>query len=325
MKAVLCKSLGGPSALEVDEIASPTPAPGEVIVKVRAVALNFFDILITQGKYQNKPELPFSPGGEIAGEISALGSDVTGFKIGDRVAAYIGWGGAREQVAVSVDQLVAIPDGVTDEVAASATITYGTAMHGLLDRGELKPGARVAVIGAAGGAGLAAVEIAKLNGGDVVAVASSDEKLSIAKKHGADHLVKSDPETLKTDLREATNGLGVDLVYDCVGGALSEPALRAMTWGGRFLVVGFASGEIPRLPANLLLVKGVSMVGVFWGKAVEHDPAAHLANMTRLFTDIAEDRLKPRIHGVYPLSDIVPALQILEQRQAVGKVVISVS
>ncbi len=325
MKAVLCKTLDGPSALEVEEIAPPTLVAGEVIVEVRAAALNFFDTLITRGKYQSKPELPFSPGGEIAGVVSAMGPGVTGFAVGDRVAAYIGWGGLREQVAVAVDKLIPIPNGVSDEVAASVSITYGTALHGLLDRGGLEPGASVAVLGAAGGAGLAAVEIAKLNGAQVIAVASSDDKLATAKENGADILVKADPETLKAVLRDATEGRGVDIIYDCVGGALAEPALRAMAWGGRYLVVGFASGAIPRLPANLLLVKGCAMVGVFWGKAIERDPACLTGNMTQLFKDISQGRLKPRIHGVYSLGEIGPALRILEQRQALGKVVIKLS
>ncbi len=325
MKAVLCKSLDGPSALVIEDLPTPEAGPGEVMVDVAATALNFFDTLITRGKYQLKPDLPFSPGGEIAGEVAALGPGVTGVAVGDRVAAYVGWGGAREQVVVSADKLIPIPDGVNDEVAAGVSITYGTALHGLLDRGALQPGDNVAVLGAAGGAGLAAVEVAKLYGGRVIAVASSDAKLETARQNGAELLVKADPETLKAELRNVTDGRGVDIVYDCVGGDLAEPALRAMAWGGRFLVVGFASGGIPKLPANLLLVKGCAAVGVFWGEAVSRDPAGHRSNMTRLFCEIATGRLLPKIHGTFPLSEFVPALEILEKRQAVGKVVIKLA
>jgi NADPH2:quinone reductase len=325
MRAVLCKRLDGPEALVVEDVPSSEPGPGEIAVTVRAAALNFFDTLITRGTYQQKPELPFSPSGEVAGVVARVGSGVTGFRPGDRVAAYIGWGGAREEVIVNADAAVAIPPGVPDEIAAGVSITYGTAIHGLKDRGQVQPGEWVAVTGAAGGAGLAAVEIAKILGAQVIAVASSEEKLAICRDHGADATIDSGREDMKAALRERTGGTGVDVIYDCVGGEVAEPAIRALKWNGRFLVVGFASGDIPKLPLNLLLVKGASAVGVFWGESVKRDPAGHRANMDFVLRAVADGRLKPRTHAVYPLESIVEAIGVLERREATGKVVLRIS
>lgn len=325
MRAVLCKRLDGPEALVIEELPAPAPGPGELVVAVRVAALNFFDTLITRGKYQSKPELPFSPSGEIAGVVTEVGPGVTGFAPGDRVAAYLGWGGAREAVVVQAAAAIPIPDGVSDEAAAGVSITYGTAIHGLRDRAGLAPGETVAVLGAAGGAGLAAIEIAKVLGARVIAVASSDEKLAICRAHGADDVVDYAKEDLKQALRDRTGGAGVDVVYDCVGGPAAESALRALKWQGRFLVVGFASGDIPKLPLNLLLVKGVSAIGVFWGESVKRDPAGHRANMERVLAAVAEGRLAPRTHAVFPLERIVDAIGVLERREASGKVVVRVS
>ncbi|WP_068463006.1 NADPH:quinone oxidoreductase family protein [Hyphomicrobium sulfonivorans] len=324
MKAALCKSLDGPAGVLVEEIPTPQPAAGEVLVRVKAAALNFFDTLITRGKYQFKPELPFSPAGEIAGVIEALGEGVSGVAVGDRVAAYVGWGGAREQVIVQADQLVAIPEGVSDEVAAGIAVTYGTAMHGLKDRGHLQAGETVAVLGAAGGAGLAAVEIAKLMGARVIAVASSEEKLAVARAHGADDAVDYAGRDLKDGLKALTGGRGVDVVYDCVGGDSAEASLRAMAWQGRFLVIGFASGDIPKIPLNLLLLKGCDAIGVFWSEAVKRDPAGHRENMRQVLQWVAEGRLAPRIHGTFPLAEIRDALGVIDRREAVGKVVLKI-
>jgi len=323
MKAALCKSLGGPAGLTVEEIAAPAPGPGEVLIAVKAAALNFFDTLITRGKYQSKPELPFSPAAEVAGVVEALGPGVTGFQAGDRVAAYLGWGGAREKVLAPADAVVPIPSGVGDEVAAGIAVTYGTAIHGLKDRAHLKPGETVAILGAAGGAGLAAVELAKLMGARVIAVASSEDKLAITRAHGADEAVNYAGTDLKDGLKALTGGRGVDVVYDCVGGDSSEAALRAMAWQGRFLVVGFASGEIPKIPLNLLLLKGCDAVGVFWGEAVKRDPAGHRDNMRQVLDWVAEGRLAPRIHGTFPLDGIREALSVIERREAVGKVILT--
>jgi NADPH2:quinone reductase len=323
MKAALCKSLDGPAGLVIEDIAAPQPGPGEVLIAVKAAALNFFDTLITRGKYQSKPELPFSPSAEVAGVIEALGPGVTGVRVGERVAAYVGWGGAREKVVAKVDAIVPIPDGVSDAVASGISVTYGTAIHGLKDRGHLKAGETVAVLGAAGGAGLAAVEIAKLMGARVIAVASSPEKLAVCREHGADEAVNYASADLKDGLRALTGGRGVDVVYDCVGGDSSEAALRAMAWQGRFLVVGFASGDIPKIPLNLLLLKGCDAIGVFWGEAVKRDPGANRANMRQVLDWIAQGKLAPRIHGTYPLADVREALGVIDRREAVGKVVLA--
>lgn len=323
MKGLLCRRLEGPAALELADLPEPVAGPGEVIVAVRAAALNFFDTLITHGKYQHKPDLPFSPSGEVAGVVTALGSGVTGISPGDRVAAYMGWGGAREKVVVAADKLIPIPASVSDVTASGVAITYGTALHGLRDRAGICPGETVAILGAAGGAGLAAVEIAKLLGARVIAVASSAEKLAVCREHGADATLCYADTDLKAGLRELTGGAGVDVVYDCVGGPYAEPAIRAMAWNGRFLVVGFASGEIPQLPLNLLLLKGCSALGVFWGEAVKRDLARHKQNMIQLMDWIAEGRLAPRIGALYPLERGIEALQVIEQRQATGKIILT--
>lgn len=325
MRAVLCKRLDGPEALVIEDVPPVEPGPGEIAVTVRVAALNFFDTLITRGKYQHKPELPFSPAGEIAGVVARVGKGVSGFQPGDRVAAYLGWGGARDEVIVTTEAAIPIPSGVADEVAAGVPITYGTAIHGLKDRANVQPNEWVAVTGAAGGAGLAAIEIAKVMGARVIAVASSEEKLAICRAHGADAVIDYGKEDLKQALRERTGGAGVDVVYDCVGGAAAEPALRALRWNGRFLVVGFASGDIPKFPLNLLLVKGVSVMGVFWGEAVKRDPAGHRANMEFVLRAVADGRLRPHVHGTYPLERIVEAIGALERREATGKVVVRVS
>lgn len=322
MRAVLCKRLDGPDALVIEDVPATEPGRGEIAVTVRAAALNFFDTLITRGTYQHKPELPFSPAGEIAGVVARVGEGVEGLRPGDRVAAYLGWGGAREEVIVAAQAAIAIPAGVSDEIAAGVSITYGTAIHGLKDRANVQPGEWVAVTGAAGGAGLAAIEIAKAMGARVIAVASSEKKLAICRSHGADAVVEVGREDLKQALRERTGGAGVDVVYDCVGGDAAEPALRALRWNGRFLVVGFASGEIPKFPLNLLLVKGVSVMGVFWGEAVKRDPAGHRANMEFVLRAVADGRLRPHVHATYRLEQIAEAIGVLERREATGKVVV---
>lgn len=324
MKAVLCKSLDGPSGLKLEQLPEPEPASGEVLVAVRACALNFFDTLITRGKYQFKPDLPFSPGGEIAGSIVSIGEGVEGWRKGDRVSAYIGWGGARESIAVDAGRLVAVPDGVSDEAASGVSITYGTAMHGLRDRASLQPGETVAVLGASGGAGLAAVELAAAMGARVIAVASSEEKLEVCRQHGAKETIDYTVSDVKSELRALTAGKGVDVVYDCVGGEHAEPALRAMGWGGRYLVVGFASRDIPRIPLNLLLLKGCSAIGVFWGEAVRRDPAGHRANMQKVMSWVGGGTLKARVDRTFPIEETAAALALIDARKAVGKVVVTI-
>jgi NADPH2:quinone reductase len=325
MKAALCKSLDGPQSLVVETLPEPKAGPGQAVVRVEAVGLNFADTLITRGKYQFKPDLPFSPGAEIAGVIESVSDKNMGVAPGQRVMAYVNWGGAREKITVQAEALVPLPDAVPATVAAGLSVTYGTAMHGLFDRGRLKPGEIVVVTGAAGGAGQAAVEIAKLMGARVVAVASSPEKCAIAKAAGADEIIEFPGADLKAAVRALTGGNGADIVYDCIGGEASEPLVRALAWQGRFLVVGFATGEIPRIPLNLLLLRGAEMIGIFWGEAVRRAPERHRANMLQVLGWAVEGHLKPRIHATYPLDRIGEALSILERREATGKVVLTIS
>jgi NADPH2:quinone reductase len=324
MKAALCKSLDGPQSLIVERLPEPVPEPGQAIVNVKAVGLNFADTLITRGKYQFKPDLPFSPGAEIAGIVEYVSSPSSAISPGQRVMAYVNWGGAAEKIAVDAQALIPIPDDVPMAVAAGLSVTYGTAMHGLRDRGRLCEGETVVVTGAAGGAGQAAVEIAKLMNARVVAVASSPEKCEIAMRAGADNAVLFPGSDLKTEVRALTGGDGADVIYDCIGGDAAEPLVRALAWQGRFLVVGFAAGEIPKIPINLLLLRGSEMVGVFWGESVRRDPARHRANMLQLLDWVAAGRLSPRIHATYPLERIVEALSVLERREATGKVVLTI-
>jgi len=323
MKAALCHSFDGPEAIRIEETAAPSAAAGEVLVRVRAAALNFFDTLITRNKYQYKPSLPFSPGGEIAGEILAVGSGVTGLRVGDRIMASLTYGGLAEQVVLEADRAVKLPDAVGFEVAAGVSVTYGTALHGLRDRGRLRPGETLAVLGASGGAGLAAVEVGKALGARVIAVASSDEKLAVCQAHGADALVNYSAGDLKETLRAAAGGEGVDAVYDCVGGKYAEPALRTLKWAGRFLVVGFAAGDIPKIPLNLVLLKSCDIVGVFWGEYTRREPARNRANLARILDWVATGTLRPHIHATFPLARAVDALQVLERREAVGKVIVT--
>lgn len=324
MKAVLCKTLDGPDALVIEDLPEPEPGPGEVVVRVKAAALNFFDTLVTRGKYQFKPPLPFSPSGEMAGVVETIGPNVSGLKPGQRVCGYLGFGAAREKVAVSAEVLLPVPDSVSDEAAAGVTITYGTAIHALKHRAQLRSGETVAVLGASGGAGLAAVEIAKLMGARVIAAASSPEKLERCRKHGADDLLNYSTTDLKQGLRDLTDGRGVDVIYDCVGDKYSEPALRSIAWGGRFLVIGFAAGQIPKIPLNLALLKSCAIVGVFWGEAARREPAAHRANMAQVLGWVAEGRLRPHVHATYPLERTGEAIKSLETRQAVGKVILRI-
>lgn len=324
MKAVLCKSLDGFDALELADIGIPEPGQGEVRVKVAAVGLNFADTLITSGKYQFKPELPFSPGAEISGVVDALGDGVSGFKVGQRVMAYVNWGGAREYTVTPAVNLVPLPDAVDDVTAAGLTVTYGTAIHGLVDRGRCEANETVVVTGAAGGAGQAAVEIAHRLGARVIAVVSSDDKLQVAQELGAAEGILFPGGDLKTKVRELTGGRGADIVYDCVGGAGAEPLVRALAWEGRFLVVGFAAGEIPKIPLNLLLLRGADVCGVFWGESTKRQPSRHRANMERVLHWVAKGELAPRLHATYPLEDIREALGVLARREARGKIIVTI-
>ena len=322
MKALLCTHYGTPDDLELADIAEPAPKAGEALVRVRAAALNFFDTLIIAGKYQHKPPFPFSPAAEFAGDIESVGAGVTGFAPGDRVLGNIGWGAAREKVAVAADQLVTIPAGLDFDHAAGLTVTYGTTMYALKDRAKLKPGETMAVLGAAGGTGLAAVELGRLMGARVIACASSDDKLAFAREHGADDGVNYAASDLKEALRALTGGKGVDVVYDPIGGAQGEAALRGMDWGGRYLVIGFAAGDMPKLPLNLVLLRSYDVLGVYWGAWTQRDPQGHRANMTQILDWCAQGKLSPHVHAVYPLSEATTALKAIAARQVMGKAIL---
>src|SRR6187455_1778576 len=274
MKAVLCKQFGPPESLVVEELPSPKAGAGEVVVSVKAASLNFPDVLIIQNKYQFKPPLPFSPGSEMSGLVKEVGEGVKGYKPGDRVIAFTTYGAFAEEVKVEASRLVPIPDGMDYNSAAAFMLTYGTSDHALRDRGALKAGETLLVLGAAGGVGLAAIDIGKALGARVIACASSEEKLAVCRSHGADAGINYATEDLRERIKVLTEGRGVDVVYDAVGGPYSEPAFRSLAWRGRLLVVGFAAGEIPKLPLNLALLKGASAVGVFWGDFARREPHA---------------------------------------------------
>lgn len=323
LRACLCNSYGPPSTLVVEQVAEPVAGPKDVIVRVKACALNFFDTLIIQGKYQFKPDMPFSPSAEFAGVVETVGEDVSEYSVGDRVMGYMRWGAARELVAVSEQDLIAIPDGVSFEIAAGLTVTYGTTLHAYRDRADLQPGETVAVLGASGGVGQAAVEIAAIMGARVIACASSEEKLNFARSLGAELTIDYSKQPLKETLKELTGGKGVDVVYDPVGGELSEQALRATGWEGRFLVIGFAAGDIPKIPLNIVMLKGCDLQGVFWGEALVRDPAGHKRNMAELLKWVQEGKLKPHVHAVYPLEEIAVALDEIAARRVRGKVMLT--
>ena len=322
MKAVRCNAWGLPDTLVVEDLPSPSPKAGEVLLDINAASVNFPDVLMIQKKYQVQPELPFTPGSEVAGTVRALGEGVTNVKLGDRVIAFVGLGGFAEQVAADAKGLIPIPPGISDEVAASFTLVYGTSHHAVIDRGELKAGQTMLVLGAAGGVGLAAVEIGKAVGARVIAAASSDEKLAVCKAHGADVLINYAAQDLRTAIKDATDGKGPDVIYDPVGGIYAEPAFRSIAWRGRYLVVGFANGEIPKLPFNLALLKGASIVGVFWGEFAKREPKANAAAMLQMIGWMREGKINPLVSARYPLAKVAEAFNALASRSAAGKVVI---
>ena len=322
MKAVLCTRFGGPDDLELADLPAPEPGGGEVTVAVKAAALNFFDTLIIAGKYQMKPAFPFSPAAEFAGVVDRVGAGVTAFKPGDRVAASMGYGAARECVVIAANRLARVPDNVDFDRAAGLLITYGTTLHALKDRAKLKAGETLAVLGASGGVGLAAVELGKEMGARVIACASSEHKLALARQHGADAVINYAAEDLREALRRASDGKGPDVIYDPVGGPYSEPALRAIGWEGRFLVVGFAAGDIPKLPLNLVLLKNCDVRGVFWGAWSEREPEAHRANIAQLLTWCADGKLAVHIHRIFPLAQTAQALKAIAGRSVMGKVIL---
>jgi NADPH2:quinone reductase len=325
MRAVLCKTLGMPDSLVVEEVESPIPAEGEVLLTVKACGVNFPDTLIIQGKYQYKPDLPFSPGGEVAGVIKSVGTGVTNVKVGDRVIAFNTWGGFAEEMVVGSDRLIPISDQMNFEEASAFILTYGTSYHALKDRAALQSGETLLVLGASGGVGLAAVQLGKAMGARVIAAASSEEKLQICQSNGADDLINYADQDFRQRVKEITGGRGVDVIYDPVGGATSELAIRDMAWKGRFLVVGFAAGSIPKIPLNLALLKNCSIVGVFWGEFTRRESDLNNQNNRELVQMYEKGLVRPHIHKVYPLSQAASALNDLMQKKVSGKVVLSTS
>lgn len=322
MTALLCEEHGPPEALVLRELAPPRPGAGEVLIRMHAAGLNFPDSLIIFNKYQFKPALPFSPGGELSGTIAALGDGVTEFALGDRVSALTKWGAFAQYVVAKVSETTRVPDGIDLDIAAAISLAHGTAYHALKQRADLQPGETLLVLGASGGVGLAAVDIGKALGARVIAAASTQEKLAIAKDHGADATVNYTQVDLKTAVKELAGKDGVDVIFDPVGDALAEPAFRTIAWGGRFLVIGFAGGEIPRLPLNLPLIKGASIVGVFWGDFVAREPALHQQNMAELYAMIADGRVRPFVSARYPIARGGEAIRAMMDRAVTGKVIV---
>ena len=324
MKAMLCKAFGPAETLVLEEVASPEAKKTEVLLEVHAAGVNFPDTLIIEGKYQFKPPFPFSPGGEAAGVVKAVGEKVGHLKVGDRVMALTGWGSFAEEVAVPGYNVMPIPANMDFPIAAAFGMTYGTSMHALKQRANLQPGETLLVLGASGGVGLAAVEIGTALGARVIAAASSAEKLEVAKAAGADELINYSDSSLKDEVKRLTNGQGADVIYDPVGGDLFDAAIRSIAWNGRLLVVGFASGRIPELPVNLTLLKGAAVVGVFWGAFAQRQPQDNAANFQQLFAWYGEGKLKPLVSQTFPLPKAAEAIDTLGQRKAVGKVVVQV-
>jgi NADPH:quinone reductase-like Zn-dependent oxidoreductase len=327
MRALLSYAPGGPETLRLEEIPEPVAGPGELLVRVRACAMNFPDVLIIEDKYQLKPQRPFAPGGEIAGEVIAAGEGVSGWNVGDRLIAALGFGGLAEQVIVPSDRAIPLPAERSFEEGSALLMTYATASHALADRGRLQAGHTLLVLGAAGGVGIAAVEIGKAMGARVIAAVSSDEKAKVAQEAGADGAMvypvgDADPKALSQLFKDAVGPAGADVILDPVGGAYTEAALRSIAWEGRFLVVGFPAG-IARLPLNLTLLKSCDVCGVFWGAFAARDPKANAAHVEQLFRWWDEGRIAPKISATYPLERAGEAIAALRDRKAIGKLVVT--
>ena len=322
MKTMLCKQYGPPESLVLEDVESPKAGPGQVVVEVKACGVNFPDVLIIENKYQFKPKLPFAPGGEISGVVKELGDGVTNVAVGDRVLASTGFGGFAEEIAIPATAAVPIPDSMDFPTAAAFLMTYGTSYYALKDRAKIRPGESLVVLGAAGGVGLAAVELGKALGARVIAAASSEEKLAVCREHGADETIDYSKDSLKDEMKKLTGGKGADVVYDPVGGDYSEAAIRATAWEGRFLVIGFAAGDIPRIPLNLTLLKSCQIVGVFWGAFVGREPEANNRNTRELFELFEKGTIKPYVSSTYSLADAAAALNEIGGRRAKGKIVV---
>jgi NADPH2:quinone reductase len=332
MKAVLSKVIGGPDALVFEDTPSPKVGPRQVLIAVKAVGVNFPDVLIIEDKYQTRPERPFSPGGEVAGTITAVGEEVTGLKVGDRVLASGSFGGMAEEAAIDSRRVIKIPDSMPFDEAAAFLMTYGTSYYALKRRGRLAPGETLLILGAAGGVGLAAVELGKVMGARVIAACSTQEKVDLTKAHGASDgviypsgRIDRDGQRALSDLFKSVTGpKGADVIYDAVGGDYAEPAFRTIAWNGRYLVVGFAAGEIPRLPLNLPLLKGADVCGVFWGNWTTFEAAAFQADTQELLQFYVDGKIKPHVSERFPLAKGADAIRHLASRQAMGKVVVTV-
>jgi len=322
MKAVLCKAYGPPESLVIEELPPLEPGPGEVVVSVKAASVNFPDVLIIQNKYQLKPPLPFSPGSEVAGVVKSVGDGVTHVKPGDRVMAIVGYGAFAEEIRAEGARALPLPGGMSFETAAAFGLTYATSDHALRDRGALEPGETLLVLGAAGGVGIAAIEIGKALGARVIACASTDDKLAVCRAHGADDTINYATEDVRERIKALTGGKGPDVVYDPVGGPYTEPALRSIAWRGRLLVVGFAAGEIPKIPLNLTLLKGCSIVGIYWGEFTRREPQEFAESVAQLARWYAEGRLKPHISATFPLERAADAVAALRGGGFVGAAVL---
>ncbi|WP_028224775.1 NADPH:quinone oxidoreductase family protein [Paraburkholderia ferrariae] len=321
MRAIRCNQYGPPDSLTLEDLPDLTPGPGQVVIDVKAAAVNFPDVLIIENKYQVKPPLPFTPGAEVAGVVRAAGDGVR-LAPGTPVVAYVGQGGFAEQAIANADACVPLPDGADFATAAAFTLAYGTSHHAVVDRAALKAGETLLVLGAAGGVGLAAVEIGKVLGARVIAAASSEEKLEVCRRFGADATINYSTEDLRERIKALTDGRGPDVIYDPVGGEYAEPAFRSIGWRGRYLVVGFANGEIPKLPLNLTLLKGASLVGVFWGDFARREPKHNAAAFAQMVGWIGEGKLKPYVSKRYTLADTAQALKDMASRKVTGKIVI---
>lgn len=322
MKALVCEACGPLANLAVKDVPAPVPGPGQLLVDVKAAAVNFPDALMAQGLYQVKPPLPFVPGAEISGVVAAVGANAPHFKAGDRVIALTATGGFAEQCLADVHRVMPLPADMDFDTGAALVLAYATSLHALKDCGHLQPGETLVVLGAAGGVGLAAVEIGKAMGARVIAAASSEDKLALCRDVGADETVDYATENLKERINQLTAGKGADVVYDPVGGPHTEPALRALAWRGRLLVVGFAAGEIPKVPLNLALLKERSLIGVYWGDWTRHDPAGHLANLKQLDAWFSAGRIRPVVSERYPLAKARDALEAIAGRRVKGKIVV---
>jgi NADPH2:quinone reductase len=323
MRALRCHAFDQPETLSLDTIPDPVPAAGEIVVQVSAAGVNFPDALMVMGQYQVRPSLPFTPGGEAAGVITAVASDVTHVQVGQRVVVFTRTGAFAERVSAPALAATLLPESITCEVAATLPLAFGTAMHALIDRAQLVRGETLLVLGASGGVGLAAVMIGKALGARVIAAASSDEKLAVCQSHGADACINYRTDSLRDQLKELTGGRGPDVICDPVGGDLTEPAFRSIAWGGRHLVIGFAGGAIPSLPLNLPLLKGASVIGVFWGAFAQREPVANARHLAQLMEWVADGTIAPVVSAQYPLASGAAALRDILERRVVGKVVIT--